>query len=81
MSAKHTHGIVNTVRQQDQFTQDMRKRCEKVARELRVIGDALNARLNRTLHLETAQEYDNKRIYLQYIICLRIVNELSLKCS
>lgn len=70
MSAKDTRGIVNTARQQDQFTQDMRKRCEQVARELRVIGDALDTRLNSRLHLETVHEYNNKRIYLQYVMCL-----------
>lgn len=66
---------VNKSRPQDQFTQDRRKRCEQTARELRVIGDALETR---PLQLEGDPQDNNERMSLQYITCLKIIKGSSL---
>lgn len=66
---------VNKSRPEDQFTQDRRKGCKQIARELRVIGDALETR---PLQLEGDPQDDNERMSLQYITCLKIIKGSSL---
>ena len=61
---------------QDQLTQDMRLNCVQVARELRVVGDALERRFHRGLHLEAVHQENHWRIQLENFTCLEIFKEL-----
>ena len=70
---KGTLQTVNKSRPQDQFTQDTSKGYEQVARELLVIGDAMETRL---VQLGGDPKGDNERMSLQYIICLKIIKDL-----
>ena len=61
---------------QGQLTQDMRLKCEQVARELRVVGDALETRSQRILDLEAAHQENHWRIELENLVYLEIIKEL-----
>ena len=57
---------INKSKPQDQLTQDMRSKCGQIARELRFVGDALETRFFRELHLEEIQQENNDwRNYLE----------------
>ena len=54
----------STLKSRDQFTEDMLSKCGQIARELRVIGDALETRFHRTLPLEAAHRQNHWRSHL-----------------
>ena len=64
---------------QDQLTQDMRLNCLQVARELRVVGDALETRFHRSLHLEAVHQENHWRLQLENFRNLEIFKELLLQ--
>ena len=69
----------NKSKPRDMFTQHMRSECSQAARELRIIGDSLEARFHRTVRLEAAHQENNWRICLENIITWGLIKGLLLQ--
>ena len=76
MLVKEALERIKKTKPQGQLTQDVRSKCEQVARELRAVGDALETQFFRELHLETTQEENNLRKYLGNFTSLGMVKEI-----